>query len=172
MFNASFSNISAIILATSVRDQPFNWKGGLWFFASFRIFFSDNTRIRIFIFLSRKARNYFPVFNIRLYESDYFFFLHQNQNIFFSNIGNQNIFFVCNWRNFTWDTNSIQWTTGTCFIQKLYAPSSSLLQGKHLPFFPSPLHLNIFCLFVILSLTQLYRYIGSARDIFLFDCHI
>jgi hypothetical protein len=34
-------------------------------------------------------------FNIRLYdknsESD-FFFLHQNQNIFFSNIGNQNIF--------------------------------------------------------------------------------
>jgi hypothetical protein len=33
-------------------------------------------------------------FNIRLYdknsESDYFFFLHQNQNIFFSNTGNQN----------------------------------------------------------------------------------
>jgi hypothetical protein len=25
-------------------------------------------------------------------ESDFFFFLHQNQNIFFSNIGNQNIF--------------------------------------------------------------------------------
>jgi hypothetical protein len=48
--------------------------------------------------------------------------------------------------------------TGTCFIQKICAPSSSLLQGKHLPFSPSPLHLNIFCLFVILSLTQLYRY--------------
>ena len=35
-------------------------------------------------------------FNIRLddknSESDYFFFLHQNQNIFISNIGNQNIF--------------------------------------------------------------------------------
>ena len=47
-------------------------------------------------FLSRKAPNFFPEFNIRLYdkksESDYFFFLHQNQNIFFSNIGNQNIF--------------------------------------------------------------------------------
>ena len=46
--------------------------------------------------LSRKARIFFPEFNIRLYdknsESDYFFFLHQNQNIFFSNIGNQNIF--------------------------------------------------------------------------------
>ena len=60
-------------------------------------FFSDNTRDRIFIFLSREAQIFFPEFNIRLYdensESDYFFFLHQNQNIFFSNIGNQNIFF-------------------------------------------------------------------------------
>ena len=49
-------------------------------------------------------------------------------------------------------------TTGTCFIQTIYTPSSSLLQGKHLPFSPSPLRLNIFRLFVILSLTQLYRY--------------
>jgi hypothetical protein len=56
--------------------------------------------------------------------------------------------------------------TGTCFIQKIYAPSSSLLQGKHLPFSPSPLHLNIFRLFVILSLTQLYRY---TPEIFLFS---
>ena len=42
-------------------------------------------------------RNIFPEYNIRLYgknsESDYFFFLHHNQNIFCSNIGNQNIFF-------------------------------------------------------------------------------
>jgi hypothetical protein len=45
-----------------------------------------------------------------------------------------------------------------CFIQKIYTPSSSLLQGKYLPFSPSPLRLNIFRLFVILSLTQLYRY--------------
>jgi hypothetical protein len=56
--------------------------------------------------------------------------------------------------------------TGTCFIQKIYAPSSSLLQGKHLPFSPSPLRLNIFRLFVILSLTQLYRY---TPKIFLFS---
>ena len=47
-------------------------------------------------------------------------------------------------------------STNTCFIQKIYAPSSSLLQGKHLPSTPSPLRLNIFRLFVILSLTQLY----------------
>jgi hypothetical protein len=39
---------------------------------------------------------FFPEFNIKLYdknsESDYIFFLHQNQNIFFSIIWNQNIF--------------------------------------------------------------------------------
>jgi hypothetical protein len=34
----------------------------------------------------------------------------------------------------------------------------TLLQGKHLPFTPSPFRLNMFRLFVILSLTQLYRY--------------
>ena len=44
------------------------------------------------------------------------------------------------------------------FHSKIYAPSSSLLQGTYLPFSSSPLHLNIFRLFVILSLTQLYHY--------------
>ena len=58
------------------------------------------------------------------------------------------------------------WITGTCFIQKIYAPSSSLLQDKYLPFSPSPLRLNIFRLFVILSLTQLYHY---TPKIFLFS---
>ena len=48
--------------------------------------------------------------------------------------------------------------TSPPLIQKIYAPSSALLQGKHLPFSPFPLPLNIFCLFVILSLIQLYRY--------------
>ena len=54
------------------------WRG-VWFFVTFRKKISGNTRVRIFLF--------FPEFNIRLYdknfESDYFFFLHQNQNIFF-----------------------------------------------------------------------------------------
>ena len=59
--------------------------------------------------------------------------------------------------------------TGTCFIQNIYASSSSLLQGKHLPFSPSPLRLNIFRLFVILSLTQLYRY---TPELFLFSTAI
>jgi hypothetical protein len=56
--------------------------------------------------------------------------------------------------------------TDTCFIQIIYAPTSSLLQGKYLLFSPSPLCLNIFRLFVILSLTQLYRY---TPEIFLFS---
>ena len=43
-------------------------------------------------------------------------------------------------------------------LKKIYAPSSSLLQGKYLPFSPSPLCLNICRLFVILLLTQLYHY--------------
>ena len=45
-------------------------------------------------------------------------------------------------------------------------PFSSLLQGKQLPFTPSPLCLNIFRLFVILSLTRLYHY---TPEIFLFS---
>jgi hypothetical protein len=53
--------------------------------------------VQKFLFGQHELEYYFfPEFNIRLYdknsESDYFFFLHQNQNIFFSNIGNQNIF--------------------------------------------------------------------------------
>ena len=51
-------------------------------------------------------------------------------------------------------------------FKKYMPPSSFLLQGKHLPFTPSPLRLNIFRLFVILSLTQLYRY---TPEIFLFS---
>ena len=53
--------------------------------------------MRIFIFFVAQSAIFFsPEFNIRLYdknsESYYFFFLHQHQIIFFSNIGNQNIF--------------------------------------------------------------------------------
>ena len=54
-------------------------------------FFFRTTReleieLEYLFFLSRKAQYFFPEFNIRLYdknsESDYFFPLHQNQNIF------------------------------------------------------------------------------------------
>ena len=60
-------------------------------------YFSDNTRVRIFIFYVAQSANLFPQFNNRLYDknsdSDYFFFLHQNQNIFFSNSWESEYFF-------------------------------------------------------------------------------
>jgi hypothetical protein len=71
----------------SVRDRPFNLKGGGYGFL-FRSEkkFQTTQELEYLFFLSCKARNFFPQFNIRLYdknsESDYFFFLHQNQNIF------------------------------------------------------------------------------------------
>jgi hypothetical protein len=43
-----------------IRDRPFNLKGGLWFFVTFRNFFSDNTRrVRIFIFFVARSANFF-----------------------------------------------------------------------------------------------------------------
>ena len=80
------------------RDRPFNLKGGLWFFVSFRIFFSDNTIVRIFIFFCRANRkilfqNLILGYMTKTLNQIFFFFLHQNLNIFFSNSGNQNIFF-------------------------------------------------------------------------------
>ena len=59
-------------------------------------FFRTAQELKYLFFLSSEARIFSPEFNIRLYdkhsESDYLFFLHQNQNVLFSNIGNQNIF--------------------------------------------------------------------------------
>jgi hypothetical protein len=73
------------------------WRGGGYgFLFRSEICFRTTQELEYLYFLSRIARIFFPKFNFRLYDknsgSDYFFFLHQNQNIFFSNIGNQNIF--------------------------------------------------------------------------------
>ena len=76
-----------------IRDRPFNLKGrGYGFLFRSEFFFRKTQELEYLFFMSRKAE-----FNIRLYDKnsklDYFFFLHQNQNIFFSNIGKQDIFF-------------------------------------------------------------------------------
>jgi hypothetical protein len=59
-------------------------------------FFRTTQELDYLFYLSRKARIFFPVFNIRLYdknsESDYFSFPPPKSEYFFSNIGNQNIF--------------------------------------------------------------------------------
>jgi hypothetical protein len=69
------------IIYGCVRDRPFNLQGeGVWFFVSFRIFFSDNTRVRIFIFFQNLTSNYFcfPPPN-----SEYFFQQHWESEYFF-----------------------------------------------------------------------------------------
>ena len=89
----------SFLLTYILRDRPFNLKGGgegLWFFVSFRIFFPDNTRVRILLFLSHKAQIFFPEFNIRLYDknSESDFFLSSTKiRIFFSATLGIRIFF-------------------------------------------------------------------------------
>jgi hypothetical protein len=90
----TITNIEVVYLLYIYTSFPTLWLGTdhltCRFFVSFRNFFSDNTRVRIF--------NFFVAFqNLTLGYmtktlNQIFFFLHQNQNIFFSNIGNQNIF--------------------------------------------------------------------------------
>jgi hypothetical protein len=55
---------------------------------------------------------------------------------------------------FCFDVSDLTLFAQALVHSKNICPSSSLLQGKHLPFTTSPLHLNICCLFVILSLTN------------------
>ena len=82
-----------------VRDRPFNLQGGGGYDVFFvqKFFFRTTQELEYSYFLSRKARNFFPEFNIRLCdknsESDYFFSSSKIRIFFFSNIGNQNIFF-------------------------------------------------------------------------------
>ena len=76
------------------RDRPFNLQGGYGFLFRSEFFFRTTRELEYLFFLSRKAQFFFSEFNIRLYDKNQiiFFFLHQDQNIFFSNIGNPNIF--------------------------------------------------------------------------------
>ena len=99
--NESVSRFTVDVII--LRDRPFNLKrgggggGGLWFFVSFRIFFSDNTRVRILFILSCEAPIFFPEFNIRLYdknsESDYFFFPPPKSEYFFQQHWESEYFF-------------------------------------------------------------------------------
>ena len=78
LFVVWFIHWKRMILPFLFRDRPFNLQGGLWLFVSFRNLFSDNTRVRIFIFFVAHSTNFFfPEFNIRLYdnnsESDFVF---------------------------------------------------------------------------------------------------
>ena len=82
-----------------LRDRPFNLKGGGGYGFLFRseIFFRTTQEIEYLFFLSRKSRNFFPEFNIRLYdknsESDYFFFPPPKSEYFFQQHWKSEYFF-------------------------------------------------------------------------------
>ena len=67
-----------VLVNTALPDGVF-----LWFFFSLRFFFRTTREL--------ESAKLFPLFNIRLYdknsESNYFFFLHHNQNIFSVTLG-------------------------------------------------------------------------------------
>ena len=67
----------------SARERPFNLRGGggLRFFVSFRNFFSDNTRVRIFFYQNLILGYMTKTLN------QIFFFLHQNWYIFSATLG-------------------------------------------------------------------------------------
>jgi hypothetical protein len=69
-----------------IRDRPFNLKGGSYGNLICSEFFFRTTRELEYLFFSR-IQHY--IIWQKLWIN--FFFLHQNQNNFFSNIGNQNI---------------------------------------------------------------------------------
>ena len=91
-----------LCIVVSIRDRPFNLKaagGGLWFFVSFRnVFFRITRELEYLLILSRKARIFFPKFNIRLYdknsESVYFVFSSTKIRIFVSATLGIRIFFL------------------------------------------------------------------------------
>ena len=62
------------------------------------IFFSDNTKVRILIISVAQSGNFFPEFNIRLYdknsESDYFFFPPPKLEYFFQQHWESEYFFI------------------------------------------------------------------------------
>ena len=69
--------------------------GGLWNFFLQKIFFRTTRELEYFFFLSRREF-FFLEFNIRLYDKNSeadLFLLPPESEYFFSNIGNQNIFF-------------------------------------------------------------------------------
>jgi len=88
-----------IMASIIIRDRPFNLQGGggYGFFFVQNFFFRTTQELEYFIFLSRKAGNFFPEFNIRLYdknsESDYLFFPPPKSEYFFQQHWESEYFF-------------------------------------------------------------------------------
>jgi hypothetical protein len=89
---------SELSLKETLRDRPFNLKGrGVMVFCFVQNFFFWTTQeFEYFFFVGQSAifflQNLTLGYMTKTLNQIIFFFLHQNRNIFFSNIGNQNIF--------------------------------------------------------------------------------
>ena len=73
----------------SIRDRPFNLKwggGGVWFFVSFRMFYSNNTRVSIFIFFVAQSAIFFQNSTLGYMTKtlNHIFFVSTKIRIFFS----------------------------------------------------------------------------------------
>jgi hypothetical protein len=79
------------------------------------IFFRTTQELEYLFFLSRKARNVFPEFNIRLYdknsESDYFFFPPPKSEYFFQQHWESEYFFLEKNHNHPFKLNGCSLTT-------------------------------------------------------------
>jgi hypothetical protein len=79
-----------------VRDRPFNLKGGYGFLFRSEFFFRTTQALEYLFFCRAKREIFFQNSTLgymtKTLNQIIFVFLHQNQNIFSSNTGNQNIF--------------------------------------------------------------------------------
>jgi hypothetical protein len=112
------------------------------FFVSFRIFFSDNMRVRILFFWRAKREFFFKNLTLgymtKTLNQIIFFFLHQNQKKNFSNIGNQNI-----------------------FLEKKHNPPPFKLNGRSLSLFTKTQAMNKYIVYVCLCFFLVVNFWGS-----------
>ena len=80
-----------------LRDRPLNLKGGYGFLFRLKKKFRTTRELEYSLFLSRKARIFFPEFHIRLYdknsESDYFVLSPTESEYFFQQHWESEYFF-------------------------------------------------------------------------------
>ena len=82
---------NTFVLWPFIRDRPFNLKGGVMVFCFVQNFFFGQHKSSNIIFFCRAKREFFFQnltlgYMTKILNQIIFFFLHQNRNIFFSNI--------------------------------------------------------------------------------------
>jgi hypothetical protein len=95
-------------------------------------FFRTTQELEYLFILSRKARIFFQNLTLgymtKTLNQIIFSFLHQNQNIFFSNIGNQNIFLE---KNITPHPLQVKWSFPYIGVAQIYKK----IKGKNIHFY-------------------------------------